>query len=169
MGAKAAPPSVESGYCGAQDSVVRGKHALHIRISTGHQACVVGNRRHDHRILRRAACGARGRCRALSTWGGAPPKVNQADPPSATQDTTLDVHVLGSGFDDGSSVAFTINGVPRTKVHTNSVTFVSGTELIPYVTVDLDAVADLYDVEVVTARGKKGVGADLLTVVEKSK
>src|SRR3954449_8504450 len=34
------------------------------------------------------------------------PTVTSTDPSGAHQDTTLDIHVLGSGFDKGSKVAF---------------------------------------------------------------
>jgi hypothetical protein len=99
--------------------------------------------------------------------GGKPPKVDEADPPSAPQDTTLDVRVLGSNFDDGSTVEYTIDGVPQAQVRTNGVTFVNESELVSNVTIDLDALVDLYDVEVMTSRGKKGIGADKFQVVEK--
>ena len=97
-----------------------------------------------------------------------PPKVKEAIPPWGEQETTLDVRVLGSGFDHGSVATFTLNGTPTAKVRTNSTAFIGGTELLANVTISVDAVIDLYDVEVMTKRGKKGIGADLFRVVAKS-
>ena len=100
--------------------------------------------------------------------GGKGPAVNDTDPPGAPQDTTLNVRILGSGFDDGSVAEFTLNGVVDTlNVKTNSTQFVSENELVANITIDLAADTASYDVEVLTTRGKKGIGADLFQVVEK--
>jgi hypothetical protein len=99
--------------------------------------------------------------------GGRPgPKVDEAVPPITEQSTTLDVHVLGSGYDDGSVATFKINGSEVAQVRTNSTRFVTAEELVANITVDADAPLELYDVEVVTTRGKKGIGADLFKVVK---
>jgi len=98
---------------------------------------------------------------------GVAPKVEDTEPPGAAQETTLDVHVFGSGFDDGSEVTLTLDGDTTETVQTNENTYVSDTELVANVTVDSNAVIDLYDVEVMTTRGKKGIGVDLFQVVEK--
>jgi hypothetical protein len=45
--------------------------------------------------------------------GGKGPKVESTVPTQAPQETTLDVHVFGSSFDNESSVTFTIDGTPR--------------------------------------------------------
>lgn len=99
--------------------------------------------------------------------GGPGPKVQEADPPSAPQETTLDVRVLGSGFDDGSMATWTLDGVPQAELRTNSTRFVSSQELVANITIDPDAPIELYDIEVVTTRGKKGIGADLFAVLKK--
>lgn len=99
--------------------------------------------------------------------GGKGPKVESTDPTQASQDTTLDVRVFGSSFDNGSSVTLTIDGTPSGLVRTNSTTFMSDTELIANITIDLTAIDDLYDVEVVSSRGRKGIGADLFSVKKK--
>jgi hypothetical protein len=99
--------------------------------------------------------------------GGKGPKVDSADPPSAPQDTQLDIRVLGSGFDNGSVVTFTIDGTSQPKVVTERTRFVSKRELVAEVTIDLEAPIDLYDVEVLTLAGKKGTGADLFSVTKK--
>ncbi|KPJ92265.1 MAG: hypothetical protein AMS18_07765 [Gemmatimonas sp. SG8_17] len=101
----------------------------------------------------------------LAKGGGGPgPKVDEAIPPDAPQDTTLDVQIIGSGFDDGSEVTMTLDGIPSDGVRTNSTQFVSATELRANITIDLEADTALYDVEVMTRRGKKGVGVDMFRV-----
>jgi hypothetical protein len=98
--------------------------------------------------------------------GGPPPKVTEAIPNWAEQEMTVDVQVLGSGYDEGSVATFTLDGNPA-GITTDSTTFVSGSELRAHIRVALDADLDLYDVEVMTIRGKKGIGADLFQVVAK--
>lgn len=99
--------------------------------------------------------------------GGKGPKVESTDPTSAPQETTLDVQVFGSSFDDGSEVTFTIDGTPSDLVQTNSTTFVSDKQLTANITIDLNAIEELYDVEVLSFRGRKGIGADLFSVTKK--
>lgn len=101
---------------------------------------------------------------SLAKSGGAPPKVDEAIPPDAPQDTTLEVQVIGSGFDYGSEVTMTLDGIVTGKVHTDSTHFVSAQELRARIRIDLDADTALYDVEVMTTRGKKGVGVDMFKV-----
>lgn len=96
--------------------------------------------------------------------GGGGPTVDDADPASAPQDTTLDVRVLGSGFDDGSKAAFLLDGNATNKVVTNSTRFVSSTEVVANITIAADAQPDFYDVQVTTRRGKKGVGIELFEI-----
>lgn len=111
-------------------------------------------------IALRAAKGGNG----PNGGGGGDPTVEAADPSSAPQDTTLEVRVLGSNFEDGSRVDFLLDGKSTTKVTTNSTRFVSGTELVANITIALDAQADLYDIQVTTSRGKKGVGIELFEI-----
>ena len=101
--------------------------------------------------------------------GGKDPKVESTDPTQAPQETTLDVQVFGSSFDDGSEVTFTIDGTPSDLVRTNLTTFVNPKKLIAHITIDLTAIEDLYDVEVLSSRGRKGIGADLFSVTKKGK
>ncbi len=105
---------------------------------------------------------------ALFAPGGGGPKVkvDATDPPSAEQDTTLDVRVLGSGYDQGSEATFLLDRLPSA-VTTNSTTFVNGKELVANITIPLTAVADLYDVEVLTRRGRKGIGIERFEVLVK--
>jgi uncharacterized membrane protein len=89
------------------------------------------------------------------------PSVASTDPPAASRDTTLDVRVLGSGFDDGSRAEFALNGlVDPAKIQTNTTRFVSTGELVANITIAKDATVDLYDVIVTTRGGKKGIGAE---------
>jgi len=97
--------------------------------------------------------------------GGKGPRVDATEPPGAPQNITLDVRVFGSGFDNGSKAVFTIDGNPQPEVVTNLTTYVSSGELVANLTLDLNATIELYDVEVTTFRGKKGIGADLFQVV----
>ncbi len=96
--------------------------------------------------------------------GGKAPRVDATDPSEAQQDTRLYVRVLGSGFDKGSEIQMTLGGDPTGKVRTNSTRFVSQKELVADITIAFDAVEALYDVEVMTGRGKKGIGSELFRV-----
>lgn len=113
---------------------------------------------------RAAVLAAKGGVNGGGGGGSSDPTVDAVDPASAPQDTTLDVHVLGSTFDDGSSVALLLDGSTTKKVKTNSTRFVSSTELVANVTIAADAEPDLYDVQVTTSRGKKGIGIELFEI-----
>src|SRR3712207_4311295 len=63
------------------------------------------------------------------------PVVTSTVPTSTEQGTTLDVRVLGSGFDNGSKVTLLLNGAATGKVVTNSTRYVSGKELVANITV----------------------------------
>lgn len=93
--------------------------------------------------------------------------VKAVDPDSTPRDTTLDIRVLGSGYDASAQVAFLLHGQPDARVRTNSTRFVKSTELVANVTVAADAVPDRYDAQVTltTSGGKKGIGTELLTVL----
>jgi probable HAF family extracellular repeat protein len=89
------------------------------------------------------------------------PTVTATDPASGPQDSTLNVRVLGSGYDQGSRADFALAGVvDPTKVKTNSTLFVSSKELVANITIAQDATVALYDVIVTTAKGKKGIGTE---------
>jgi TolB protein len=101
---------------------------------------------------------------AFGKAGSRGPTVSSTNPSEAPQDTTLDVRVLGSGFDQGSRAEWALAGVPSPKVITNSTRFVSSKELIANIRIALDADTVLYDVLVTTSRGKKGIGTELFRV-----
>lgn len=100
--------------------------------------------------------------------GGNGPTVKAAVPDSATVDTTLNVRVLGSGFDQGSRANWALKGVPSAKVVTNSTQFVSSTELVANITIARDATIGSYDVIVTTSSGKGGIGTELFAVTLKA-
>ena len=67
--------------------------------------------------------------------GSSDPTVNSVDPDSATQDTTLDVSVFGSGFDKGSRVSFERGGQAAEKIRTNFTTFVTSKKVIANISI----------------------------------
>lgn len=105
---------------------------------------------------------------AARASGGANPVVDATDPNQSPQDSTLDVLVLGSNFDSGSSAQFLLNGKVTPKVKTNSTTFVSPTKLKANITIAVDAVVAPYDVQVTAAGGRKGIGIEKFSVLQKS-
>jgi Tol biopolymer transport system component len=76
----------------------------------------------------------------------------------------VDVTINGSGFDLGATATFPLNGVVDPRVHVNSTLFVKSTQLVANVTIAPDAPTVKYDVAVLTATGKKGIGSELFTV-----
>jgi probable HAF family extracellular repeat protein len=74
------------------------------------------------------------------------------------------VHVLGSGFDQGTKAEWAIKGVRSPKVVTNSTRFVSSGELVANITIAADADVALYDVIVTTSTGKPGIGTETFEV-----
>jgi hypothetical protein len=99
---------------------------------------------------------------AKPTSGG--PTVTATEPNAAPQNSTLQVRVFGSGFDNGSAVSFAIAGVTSSKVVATTTSFVSSTELLANVSVAADADTVSYDVVVLTSSGKKGIGSELFLV-----
>lgn len=93
------------------------------------------------------------------------PKVISTNPTSSVRGTTLDVHVLGRGFDQGSKAAFALDGVIDPKLQVNSTRFVKSSELVANVTVATDAALAQYDVVVTLSNGKQGIGTDLFAIV----
>jgi hypothetical protein len=103
--------------------------------------------------------------------GGGPgkdadPVVAATDPDSASQDTTIDVLVIGEGFDEGSTAEWLIDEAPDplNRIRTNRTTYVNPKRLIANITIAADAETTLYDVEVQTSKGRKGVGIEVFRV-----
>ena len=94
--------------------------------------------------------------------------VTSANPNTAPQDTTIDSHVFGSGFDRGSKTQWGQNGVPSPDVKTNSTQYVSSTELIANITIASTAVTGSYDIAVTTSKGIKGIGSELFIISTRS-
>jgi probable HAF family extracellular repeat protein len=95
------------------------------------------------------------------------PTVTSTDPPNAPQNTTLDVRVLGTGYDRGSRALWALDGdtaLAVTKVKTNTTRYVSAKELIANITIAPDASLDRYDIVAITSSGKKGIGIERFTV-----
>ena len=99
---------------------------------------------------------------------GGGPSVEAADPPEAPQDVTLDVQIIGSGFEDGSQVTFLLAGESTPKILTNSSTFVDSNTLVANITIAPDADLAFYDIQVMSIRGKKGIGSELFAVKQGS-
>jgi probable HAF family extracellular repeat protein len=105
-----------------------------------------------------------------STGGSVGPKVSATDPDTGFRSTTIDVQVLGSGFDQGSRAVWALNGdttFATTNIRINSTRYVSSKKLIANLTIGTDAPLDLFDVIVLTAGGKKGIGLELFAVTYK--
>ncbi len=94
------------------------------------------------------------------------PTVSSTAPDFSARGTTIDVRVLGSGFDNGTQAAFLRGGIADPKVVTNSTRFVSSSEVVANITVAADAVIDYRDVAVTTSIGKKGIGTQKFQVIE---
>jgi uncharacterized membrane protein len=90
--------------------------------------------------------------------------VTATDPDTGSQGTTLDVAVIGSGFDRGSQAQWAQSGVPSPQVTTNSTRFVNSKKLIANITIAPDADQGLYDVIVTASTGNKGIGTELFEV-----
>lgn len=99
--------------------------------------------------------------------GGGDPAVRAADPDSGFLGTTIDVRVLGSGFDNGSRATWAVDGdtsFATTKVRTNSTRFIKSGELVANITIAADAPLTLFDIVVVTMAGKNGIGIEKFAV-----
>lgn len=96
-------------------------------------------------------------------------EVTATEPDSAIQDTTLFVDVLGDGFDDGSTVDFILDDTVATKLKALKVHYVNKKKLTVELEVAADAAALRYHVMVTTRRGPKGIGTELLRVIERVK
>lgn len=106
-----------------------------------------------------------------STGGSTKPTggltVGAALPREATQDTTLDVRILGSGFARGMVARWAIDSVVTANVIVNSTRFVSSTELVANITVTSDAPLTEYDIIVTSTKGgKPGIGTEVFEVVQ---
>ena len=90
--------------------------------------------------------------------------VSSTSPAFGDQGTTVDVHILGSGFTAGAQATWLLHGVADNHVHTNNTTYVSSTELVANITIATDATLAFWDVQVALSNGKNGVGSDAFEV-----
>src|SRR3954470_8673957 len=89
------------------------------------------------------------------------PSVASTKPSYGDRGTTVDVHVIGSGFTDGAQATWLLHGVADpAHVRTNSTAYVSSTELVANITIASDATLDFWDVQVALRGGKNGVGTE---------
>ncbi len=101
----------------------------------------------------------------LAKAAGTNVTVTGVDPAASARNVTLDVQILGSGYDRGSTAAFALDGVIDARVRVNRTSYVSGSQLTANVTIAADAVPDRYDVMVTTSSGKKGIGTERFEVL----
>jgi hypothetical protein len=90
--------------------------------------------------------------------------VSSTRPSYADRGTTVDVHVIGTGFVAGAQATWLLHGVADpAKVRTNSTTYLSSTEVVANVTVASDADLAFWDVQIM-AGGKNGVGTEVFEI-----
>ena len=90
--------------------------------------------------------------------------VSSTQPSYADRGTTVDVHVIGTGFAAGAQATWLLHGVAYpAKVRTNSTTYVSSTDVVANITVSSDADLALWDVQI-AAGGKNGVGTEVSAI-----
>lgn len=93
--------------------------------------------------------------------------VTSASPDSATQDTTLDVVINGSGFVSGATATWALQGVTDpSQVRTNSTRYVNSRQLVANITISATATIAKWDV-IVTASSKGGIGTELFVIKAK--
>ena len=91
--------------------------------------------------------------------------VASANPKFADRGTTLDVHVIGSGFTAGAQATWLLHGAADSAhVRTNRTTVVSSTEVVANITVASDADLAYWDVQIALRGGKNGVGSELFEI-----
>ncbi|MEO7367343.1 MAG: hypothetical protein ABIZ36_05260 [Gemmatimonadaceae bacterium] len=94
--------------------------------------------------------------------------VTSATPDSATQDTTLDVAIGGSGFVAGTSAAWALGGVQdAAQVRTNSTRYVNSRQLVANITISKSALISKWDIVVSAAGRKGGIGTEAFAIKAK--
>lgn len=91
--------------------------------------------------------------------------VTATNPSFGDEGTTIDVHILGSGFTAGAQATWLLHGAADpAHIRTNSTTFISSTELVANITIASDAQLAFWDVQVALVGGKNGVGSECFEV-----
>jgi len=94
--------------------------------------------------------------------------ITAALPDSATQDTTLDVVISGSGFVAGTAAEWALAGIKDPlQVRTNGTRYVSSRQIVANITISAGAAIGKWDI-VVSAAGKKGgIGTESFAIKPK--
>ena len=94
------------------------------------------------------------------------PSVTAASPSYGKQGAVgYRVTIHGSGFEAGSQAVWERNGVADPKIAVRSTEVMSSTELVAAIDIAADAELDLYDVAVMSGRGK-GIGTEMFEVTD---
>lgn len=105
---------------------------------------------------------------AAAGGGGKPtsgPTVTAANPGYGNPgEAGKRVTITGSGFTPGAQAAWERGGVADPKVQVLSTEYVSSTQLVATISIDVDAAIDLYDISVTALDRKKGIGYMLFEV-----
>lgn len=100
--------------------------------------------------------------RAAAASGGV--SVSSTRPDTGVQSTTMDVKVVGSGFEPGMAATWALRGVADPEqIRTNSTSYVSSRELRANITISGTATLAKWDVQVMGS-GKGGIGTELFEV-----
>jgi hypothetical protein len=101
------------------------------------------------------------------TRGAAGIVVGTALPSATTRDTTINVRIIGSGFDRNMTAKWAIDSIVTSAVAVNSTRYVSATELVANITVSSDAPLTEYDIIITSTKGgKPGIGTEIFEIVQ---
>jgi probable HAF family extracellular repeat protein len=106
-------------------------------------------------------CGGGGGADPITTAPPIPLTVSSVSPTSSFQDVTIDVRVLGSGFEPRARAVWALGAdtsFATTGIRTNSTTFVGASELLANISIRPDAPAASFSVLVVSAAGRGSTG-----------
>lgn len=93
--------------------------------------------------------------------------VTSADPAYGHQgDTQKQVRILGSGFEPGDQASWQRNGAADPDVQVVTTTFVSSTELVATINIDVTAELTFYDIAILRPGRKGGIGTMLFEVTQ---
>jgi probable HAF family extracellular repeat protein len=108
-----------------------------------------------------SGCGGGGGADPITTAPPTPLTVSSVSPTSSFQDVTIDVRVLGSGFEPRARAVWALGAdtsFATTGIRTNSTTFVGASELLANISIRADAPAASFSVLVVSAAGRGSTG-----------
>ena len=94
----------------------------------------------------------------------ADPTVRSVVPDTGRRGVTLDITIYGAGFEEDAVVQLERQGIPAEGITTNSTTFVTSSQLIANITINISADTGRYDLAVITPR-RKGVGIEVFGVL----